>query len=314
MARVREKIVPFGATAPAPPAPPADLATLLDHALEERWRKYRKRLKRCQKECTEAAVHDLRVSTRRLLATLNVTHSVVPDGVPKKLPRRLKKRFKLLSPLRDAQVQLGQLEKLAPAHPGVEPFRQKLAKRERKLIRGIGKELRAAKIAKLKKLVLGVRVRVHADAVLQSDPSLASRIANAAFLEVRDCQRHMRFDDPASIHRMRIAFKKFRYTAETLRPLLPLTDAQYGEMNAYQTLMGDIQDVEVLKAGLESFVRAKKKRRRDAALREAIGALAQRREEITRAFLASVDKVNTFWTRRSVEPSASVSQEKQLTV
>jgi CHAD domain-containing protein len=291
---------------------PADLATLLDHALDERWRKYRKLLRRCRNNCSEETVHDLRVATRRLLATLNVVKAVNPDAVPPKTLRRLKKRFDKLSPLRDAQVQLAQVEMLAPVFPALDKFRAKLADREARLIAKVANTLATTRAAKLAAGVESARARLRAHAALPMDGDLAVRAVNAAFSEVRDCRRHLRADDAASIHRMRIAFKKFRYTAETLRPLLPLTDAQFGEMNAYQTLMGDIQDAEVLLANLAKFAKKKKARRRDPSLREALRALSERRDELVEAYLASADKVDTFWQPLPVPDRAPFPFEKQL--
>lgn len=293
-------------------AQPADLATLLDHALDERWRKYRKLLRRCRKDCSEQTIHDLRVATRRLLATLHVVKSVHPDAVPKKILRRLKKRFDKLSPLRDAQVQLAQVEMLAPVFPPLEKFRAKLAARETRLIAKVAETLATTRTAKLSAGIETVRARLRAHAAVPLNGDLAARAVNAAFSEMRECRRHLRADDAASIHRMRIAFKKFRYTAETLRPLLPLTDAQFGEMNAYQTLMGDIQDAEVLLASLKKFANKKKARRRDPSLREALRALSERRDELVQAFFASADKVDTFWQPLPALKRAPFSFEKQL--
>jgi hypothetical protein len=46
-----------------------DPLELLTGALQAQWKRYRKKLKRCQQKFSEKAVHDSRVETRRLLAT-----------------------------------------------------------------------------------------------------------------------------------------------------------------------------------------------------------------------------------------------------
>ena len=48
------------------------------------WKRYRKRLKRCQEEFSEEAVHHSRVETRRLLSTVELLATFIRD-------RRLKK-------------------------------------------------------------------------------------------------------------------------------------------------------------------------------------------------------------------------------
>ena len=52
-------------------APNAETAlrVFMQAALRLRWRKYRKDLARCWRRASEDAVHDLRVESRRLLAT-----------------------------------------------------------------------------------------------------------------------------------------------------------------------------------------------------------------------------------------------------
>jgi CHAD domain-containing protein len=63
-------------------------------------------LKRCQKKYSEAAVHDLRVATRRLISTLDLLSELRPDDDLRQTRRKLKKTLDLFSPLRDVQVQL----------------------------------------------------------------------------------------------------------------------------------------------------------------------------------------------------------------
>jgi CHAD domain-containing protein len=54
-----------------------------------------------------------------------------------------------------------------------------------------------------------------------------------------------------SIHRLRVAFKKLRYTLEVLQPVSPgLTPGMMKAMNAYQTLLGEVQDAEVMNASI----------------------------------------------------------------
>jgi CHAD domain-containing protein len=59
---------------------------------------------------------------------------------------------------------------------------------------------------------------------------------------------------PATIHRVRLAFKKFRYMVEAVHPFLENTPADYlKRLHDYQTSMGDIQDMEVALRELVEF-------------------------------------------------------------
>jgi CHAD domain-containing protein len=59
---------------------------------------------------------------------------------------------------------------------------------------------------------------------------------------------------PTTIHRLRIAFKKFRYMVEVIYPVLQNPPSDYlKRMHDYQAIMGDIQDMEVALHELADF-------------------------------------------------------------
>ena len=59
-----------------------------------------------------------------------------------------------------------------------------------------------------------------------------------------------------TIHQMRVAFKRFRYTAELLQRFLPQFTAPLLErMKDFQSVAGDIQDVAVLLARIEKEIK-----------------------------------------------------------
>ena len=61
-------------------------------------------------------------------------------------------------------------------------------------------------------------------------------------------------NQPATIHRLRIAFKKFRYMIEAIYPVLQNFPADFlKRMHEYQAAMGDIQDMEVALQELADF-------------------------------------------------------------
>ena len=59
-----------------------------------------------------------------------------------------------------------------------------------------------------------------------------------------------------SIHRTRVAFKKFRYMVEALQPLLSgVTPARIAALQDFQSMMGDVQDTDVFLARLDKYTR-----------------------------------------------------------
>ena len=72
---------------------------------------------------------------------------------------------------------------------------------------------------------------------------------------------------PEALHRMRLAFKKYRYAAEVLLPLFPkATEETAKRLHAFQTLLGTIHDCDVILAEAASFRRDILGRRRNATL------------------------------------------------
>jgi CHAD domain-containing protein len=72
-----------------------------------------------------------------------------------------------------------------------------------------------------------------------------------AFLITRQRQNWVNPAQANTIHRVRLAFKTFRYMVEIVHPLLhdfPLENLKH--MHDYQSVMGEIQDVEVIMQAL----------------------------------------------------------------
>ena len=101
-------------------------------ALRRRWRKYRKNLARCRRRASEDAVHDLRVGSRRLLATLDALAGLVPKRTVQAATREVKKRTRGLGSLRDTQVQRVVVRDLAAQLPALAGLDKQLARDERR--------------------------------------------------------------------------------------------------------------------------------------------------------------------------------------
>ncbi|HEX7572289.1 MAG TPA: CHAD domain-containing protein, partial [Bacteroidota bacterium] len=97
------------------------------------------------------------------------------------------------------------------------------------------------------------------------------------------------------IHRLRLAFKEYRYVMEALLPVFPgLGKPQLKAMNAFQDRMGDIQDIEVLIGAVGKFAVT-----RGAAFPASVlnleRHLAQRRLALVGSFMKGAEAVTQFW-------------------
>ena len=102
--------------------PVADVLKHLGDSLRTQGRRYRKRLKRCQKHFSEDAVHASRVETRRLLATIELLGAFIPEHDLRKARRALKHHLETFGELRDTQVQLVYVGRMAGTFPDAQAF------------------------------------------------------------------------------------------------------------------------------------------------------------------------------------------------
>jgi CHAD domain-containing protein len=128
------------------------------------------------------------------------------------------------------------------------------------LMQHLGMELKRVKTGKIRKSIVVAARQLEAlpdtPAVQQEKRAEAILAIEMAFNRVVERKHAITPTDASSIHRMRVAFKKFRYTVESLAPLRGRTSSkQLKAMNAFQGSMGDIQDAEVLLTNVQAFAR-----------------------------------------------------------
>lgn len=269
---------------------------LLLDALEERHKKYCAEAEHCQTAFSEQAVHDLRVSTRRLLALIILLKAVSPHPRLKTLHRSLKKQLDQLDDLRDTQVMLAGISAQVQNLPGLEAFHQYLARREERLLKKAARLLRQTK----HKETIAISNRVgKIRASLQNPASLSESLtapllyaADEAFNEVKERIALINPTQPASIHRVRIKFKAFRYIIEIIHPLLPgFSKEQFKTMQAYQTSMGDIQDAEVLLRMLERYA----KKHPEFEAQPILQFYHQQHHNLINTYIQNMGTLYTFW-------------------
>jgi CHAD domain-containing protein len=275
-----------------------DLRALLLQSLDDRWQTYRAMLKRCQKKYSEAAVHDLRVATRRLMSTLDILHTLTSDDSLRQARRRLKKQLERFGPIRDVQVQMLAVEKMLPSFPELQGFYDQLVKREHRLVERLRAQVKGVKTRKVAKALRATAKQVQAllatSAMQQEKRAAAIHAVDMAFTAVVERRRAIEAADTATIHRMRVAFKKFRYMVEALAPVLEhVTANRLRAMNAFQDSMGRIQDIEILLTSVQAFWQ--KRQTPEAARSRAYQEFIHGRASLIEAFLNVADTLFTFW-------------------
>lgn len=277
------------------------VCNILIDSLTKRWQRYLKELHRCKRGLSEAAVHDLRVATRRMISTLMMIGIVLPDARVRRLERRLKRLFDALSPLRDTQVQLLKLASETAAYPELETLITVLKVRERNLMKSLERRLLKLPTRTMGRMVSNLKrvLGEHFSRPRMHDVGLQALVgtASARFMTAVAFNARVGASRPRTIHRARVAFKKFRYTCEALSPMLPwLSKNQMKAMDAFQTRMGNIQDGEVLRALVDTFARKRplQSRRKLSGFQR---SLRQQQRERIAEFVHSANELFSFYRR-----------------
>lgn len=278
---------------------------LLLTALDQRYETYRAERKRCKAEFSEEAVHDLRVTTRRLLALIDLLRDLQPQPRLQKLRLAFKGQLDSLDELRDTQVLLAEISETLETLPELAPLQKFLQKREKRLLKAAEREVRGFKVRASASQIENLRASLTEPSAAQELTARLLAVVDEAFLTVT--QRKGRVDptQPFTIHRVRIAFKKFRYTIEIVHPILPgFPETHFKNMHDYQNAMGEIQDVEVLLATLADYSAGHETYDPQPVRR----FYEQRHAELINTYIENMNELVTFW--RSV-PDQSFPWEPQ---
>lgn len=278
----------------------------LESLLKDRWTNYRRALKQCRNKFSEQRVHALRVEIRRLLSMLTLLEAVLPAKQINPVRDPLRRRLKAFARLRDTHVQLLLVKgmKGTPKDgPELKKFQQFLRRKERRLVHRLTRELKEARHGRLTRRVRRLRHAVRQTKEMGAPAwhfeAALLRAVRHAFDEVVAHYRMVDAAEPATIHRLRVAFKKFRYMAEAPAQTGPGGSGRRRlAMHDYQTRMGEIQDVEVLLARVEKF--ARKNETSPGALDPLRSELLRRRGRLVKKFMASAEQLWEFRPRPSV--------------
>jgi len=191
------------------------------------------------------AIHDLRVATRRLQATLEIAGDRLPDRPGRRLDRRARTLRRRLGAARNTWVLFGLLGE----------FRSVPGREERKFVADLARRLERAagsRPSKERRSLPGIRKRIRAllREMAHGSPGSAAPAGDAMGGLVRAVLRartDTRDGDPEAMHRLRIAIKRYRYALEALTEagasgLQPAIHAA----RSLQSDLGSLHDLDVL--------------------------------------------------------------------
>jgi CHAD domain-containing protein len=271
---------------------------LLLDAFDKRWKKYRSELKRCQAEFSNESVHDVRIAARRLLSLIQLLNSISPRPRLQKLSRSFKDQLDEFDDLRDTQVILAEFSETIQELPQLQKVQMYLQAVEEDLLKTLRKKLKVIDLFDVSKRMRRTRETIESETKEDLVPQILQAVDDAYLLTK---QRHgwINPSQPATIHRVRIAFKGFRYMVEIIHPLLNgFPEANLKLMNDYQSLMGEIQDVEVIMQTLADFPASTS----SFDLKSVRGYYESRHAEATSAYIEKMNQINDFWRAAPDQP------------
>lgn len=257
--------------AKARPLPGLDAATALKDAaaaiLITRADEVLDALKAFVDEESATALHDSRTAVRRYRTALNAFGAPLPEALRTDAQQRMKKLFKPLGKARDLDVQMELVGRRAPR------LRDELLRRKERRYR---KALKAAKKFLKRDVLVQVRAAVTDHLVLRVDllpPAYAEQtlregadqILTPLTDELLKRIKHAQEDrNPETLHQLRIGAKHERDALEMLAGALPVLGSWQKRLAKLADNLGDLHDLDVLKADIEGHrAEAKKKWQRE---------------------------------------------------
>jgi CHAD domain-containing protein len=191
------------------------------------------------------AVHDLRVAMRRIRTLLEAGAPVLGRYHAGVVRRALRDLLRASGELRDEEVLLGLLTSLGEDRPDVERWIAGRRRRERALRGALRRKLASGELDRCRGLL-------EALLAFPVKPSRDKRLAKFARRAVDDARRDVErrkaapLGDVGATHRLRIAFKRLRYTAEAFAEALPPELSSVAHAAArMQTRLGELHDADV---------------------------------------------------------------------
>jgi CHAD domain-containing protein len=293
------------------------LTTERETGLADRFRQQRKKwlkaFKAFRKEITVETVHEVRIQSRRTISWLDLLRLVLPADRIDPIYGGLRREMKRASKLRDLHIQLELLGRLARHQPGFEPLLLSLRQDKKRLVKKLANALGEVKPGEFGRALCALE-RAYAAALARDRGESAQRIAAAvsqAYSRFHARRCRIKAQDVDSLHRVRVAFKQYRYLIDALEEARS-SDSQRRDkmMQVYQARLGEIQDRTVL---LNKIVKYASKHPEEADTMNTLArALRQQRNAFIQRYIAHADDLRISLPRPLLRRRVNVQSAKPV--
>lgn len=225
------------------------------------WEDYRNAVAFCRKKLSPKSLHRLRIALRKLSVALELCRAAYPAQEAGASVRCIKKQLKKLGPLRDIHTQLEDVEKHEEEWPALGRYGKMLEAERKPAGRRLGRFLCKLKLRKIKILVCSAwnpAIEANPKAGTAQGRALAPvrHYLNTLWGETRRRLSAMDARQLASLHHLRMAIKRLRYTSELLKPLLnPREKQTIRQLAAWQMQLGRVQDRHIMLVSLQKWLK-----------------------------------------------------------
>ncbi|MFH1051271.1 MAG: CHAD domain-containing protein [bacterium] len=272
-----------------------DYRELLQNSIDANLENYILKLNECNAKFCELAVHDVRVRIRRFLSLLSMIRFITNLHVTSEISMLLKDQFRIFDPLRDIQVQLLKVQHIVYNNPVLYEYYHHLLNCEEGYIPLLKHGLNDFDILFLEKLVKNLKFELNIFYSGKNTKIVRPQdIACQRFTQVITRFNLSKREDVRSIHKIRLSFKKFRYTMEIVQPITNMLPEVFKEMSDFQSLLGDIQDLTVFSRKIQEFAELQEKIPK-IMFEPIADELLSEREVLINKFYSNFNKVYSLW-------------------
>ncbi|MCX7909008.1 MAG: CHAD domain-containing protein [Ignavibacteria bacterium] len=249
---------------------------------------YTENLEKVINDFDDEAIHDLRVSIRRILAFMSLVDELCGRQLNISLIKSLKNKIKKFNQLRDVQVQISFLINQIKKFPELLDFLFTLKSKEKKQISKLKKFLQKKQVNFAGELFFYHNNLKQEECFNQTTKDDVIKIAANSLNEVKTSIGGIVVGNYETYHKTRLKIKRFRYIIETVEQIIQSPREKLKSIQELQTILGEIQDYTVLLSLLERF--CQKKQLHMSIFLNFVNFIKQKREE----------KENEFWQKKDL--------------